>query len=106
MHAHSEQGCSIINCSIHYHINSVQPHAAIVRCAYNNCDLLPCPADHTLRTPLLSPILQAAGSQGVDLQRTYKQLASSKASHALRFAAVYTDGGCDGMPDDLTYWVS
>lgn len=50
--------------------------------------------------------LQAAGSQGVDLQSTYKQLASSKAAHALRFAAVYTDGGCDGMPDDLTYWVS
>jgi hypothetical protein len=50
--------------------------------------------------------LQSAGSQRVDLQRTYKQLSASRAAHALRFAAVYTDGGCDGMPDDLTYWVS
>lgn len=49
---------------------------------------------------------QVVGSQGVDLQSTYKQLATARTSHALRFAAVYTDGGCDGMPDDLTYWVS
>jgi hypothetical protein len=50
--------------------------------------------------------MQSAGSQRVDLQRTYKQLSANRAAHALRFAAVYTDGGCDGMPDDLTYWVS
>eukprot|EP00775_Hariotina_reticulata_P014262 gene14262-14412_t len=44
------------------------------------------------------------GGESVDLQTTYSQLAKAPASHALRFAAVYTDGGCDGMQQDFTYW--
>jgi hypothetical protein len=48
----------------------------------------------------------AAGpSRQLDLQETFKALALRAPPGALRFAAVFTDGGCDGMREqDLTYW--
>lgn len=48
----------------------------------------------------------AAGPvRGLDLQQTFKALATRPPPAALRFAAVLTDGGCDGMKNgDLTYW--
>lgn len=48
----------------------------------------------------------AAGpSRQLDLQETFRALATRAPSSALRFAAVFTDGGCDGMREqDLTYW--
>jgi hypothetical protein len=52
------------------------------------------------------PAAAAAGSsRQLDLQETFKALALRAPPGALRFAAVFTDGGCDGMREqDLTYW--
>jgi hypothetical protein len=62
-------------------------------------------------TPAHAPPPEAAAEaaagpvRGLDLQQTFKALATRPPPAALRFAAVLTDGGCDGMKSgDLTYW--
>jgi hypothetical protein len=60
-------------------------------------------AQHTAANTL--PAAAAASSAPLDLQETFKALATAPPSGALRFAAVFTDGGCDGMKEqDKTYW--
>ncbi|WIA19416.1 hypothetical protein OEZ85_004036 [Tetradesmus obliquus] len=93
--------------ALHAILSHLEPRS-LCSCSLASSTLATVVNANSLWQPLLQQdfglYIQAAGSQGVDLQSTYKQLASSKAAHALRFAAVYTDGGCDGMPYDLTYW--
>ncbi|KAF8058921.1 FUBP3 [Scenedesmus sp. PABB004] len=53
----------------------------------------------------LSPSLSGDPGQAVDWPGAARRLAAAlRAPHAQRFAALYTDGGCDGAPTDLTYW--
>ncbi|KAF6254975.1 hypothetical protein COO60DRAFT_262047 [Scenedesmus sp. NREL 46B-D3] len=93
--------------ALHAILSRLEPRS-LCSCSLASSTLATVVNANSLWQPLLQQdfglYIQAAGSPGVDLQRTYKLLASSTAAHALRFAAVYTDGGCDGMPDDLTYW--
>ena len=53
---------------------------------------------------LVLRVQDGPGVAAIDLQAVYARLAAAPLPSALRFLAVYTDGGTDGGAEELHYW--